>query len=295
MGFLRGRLRPLGGVPILATSSVRGAGVGVTHLVGHWPGVEGQGFAEQGGACFFVIACDLRRGRRGSVSRWHLTSVSAPLTNYLLRRITLNQFSKSFHHPCRKITFLTQLLKTSHRTLRPHVAKRMQKTLLFVGRRVFTKRLCGHGAVLRNPWSSTFIRRVCDCCSNGCVGHATNFEPMRRFVGRASPAGIATAVMRALFLPCALDQESPASSGDPAMSDSVVALCFAIPGGRASPAGLAAAVTLALGVHFALGRNGPAPPRARSVYWKKWAAKHGYEELKEGAWLEPGLAPLRRT
>ena len=27
--------------------------------------------------------------------------------------------------------------------------------------------------------------------------------------------------------------------------------------------------------------------RARSVYWKKWAAKHEYEELKEGAWLEP--------
>ena len=24
--------------------------------------------------------------------------------------------------------------------------------------------------------------------------------------------------------------------------------------------------------------------RARSVYWKKWAAKHEYEELKEGAW-----------
>ena len=25
--------------------------------------------------------------------------------------------------------------------------------------------------------------------------------------------------------------------------------------------------------------------RARSVYWKKWAAKHEYEELKEGTWL----------
>ena len=33
--------------------------------------------------------------------------------------------------------------------------------------------------------------------------------------------------------------------------------------------------------------------RARSVHWKKWAAKHEYEELKEGAWLEPGLALLR--
>ena len=25
--------------------------------------------------------------------------------------------------------------------------------------------------------------------------------------------------------------------------------------------------------------------RARTVYWKKWAAKHEYEELKEGVWL----------
>ena len=33
---------------------------------------------------------------------------------------------------------------------------------------------------------------------------------------------------------------------------------------------------------------------ARSVYWKKLAAKHEYEELKEGAWLEPGLALLRK-
>ena len=34
--------------------------------------------------------------------------------------------------------------------------------------------------------------------------------------------------------------------------------------------------------------------RARSVSWKKWAAKHEYEELKEGAWLEPRLALLRK-
>ena len=34
--------------------------------------------------------------------------------------------------------------------------------------------------------------------------------------------------------------------------------------------------------------------RARSLYWNKWAAKHEYEELKEGAWLEPGLALLRK-
>ena len=34
--------------------------------------------------------------------------------------------------------------------------------------------------------------------------------------------------------------------------------------------------------------------RARLVNWKKWAAKHEYEELKEGTWLEPGLALLRK-
>ena len=33
---------------------------------------------------------------------------------------------------------------------------------------------------------------------------------------------------------------------------------------------------------------------ARSVYWKKWAAKHEYEELNEGAWLEPVLALLQK-
>ena len=30
------------------------------------------------------------------------------------------------------------------------------------------------------------------------------------------------------------------------------------------------------------------------MYWKKWAVKHENEELKEGAWLEPGLALLRK-
>ena len=35
--------------------------------------------------------------------------------------------------------------------------------------------------------------------------------------------------------------------------------------------------------------------RARTVYWKKWAATHECEELKEGAWLEPIKAMLRRT
>ena len=34
--------------------------------------------------------------------------------------------------------------------------------------------------------------------------------------------------------------------------------------------------------------------QARKVYWKKWAAKHEYEELKEGIWLEPALALMRK-
>ena len=34
--------------------------------------------------------------------------------------------------------------------------------------------------------------------------------------------------------------------------------------------------------------------RARTVYWKKWAAKHEHEGLKEGAWLEPALALLQK-
>ena len=32
---------------------------------------------------------------------------------------------------------------------------------------------------------------------------------------------------------------------------------------------------------------------AQSVHWKKWAAKHEYEELEEGVWLEQALALLR--
>ena len=30
------------------------------------------------------------------------------------------------------------------------------------------------------------------------------------------------------------------------------------------------------------------------MYWKKWAAKHEHEELKEEVWLEPALALLRK-
>ena len=34
--------------------------------------------------------------------------------------------------------------------------------------------------------------------------------------------------------------------------------------------------------------------QARTVNLKKWAAKHEYEDLKEGIWLEPALALLRK-
>ena len=30
------------------------------------------------------------------------------------------------------------------------------------------------------------------------------------------------------------------------------------------------------------------------MYWKKWAAKHEHEELKEGAYLEPALGCLAK-
>ena len=34
--------------------------------------------------------------------------------------------------------------------------------------------------------------------------------------------------------------------------------------------------------------------QARTAHWKKLGAKHEYEELKEGTWLEPALALLRK-
>ena len=34
--------------------------------------------------------------------------------------------------------------------------------------------------------------------------------------------------------------------------------------------------------------------QTRTVFWKKWAAKREYEELKEGIWLELALALLRK-
>ena len=34
--------------------------------------------------------------------------------------------------------------------------------------------------------------------------------------------------------------------------------------------------------------------RARSMYWKKWAAKHEQEDLKEGAWVDPAQVLLRK-
>ena len=34
--------------------------------------------------------------------------------------------------------------------------------------------------------------------------------------------------------------------------------------------------------------------QVRSAYWKRWAAKHENKKLKEGIWLEPALALLRK-
>ena len=34
--------------------------------------------------------------------------------------------------------------------------------------------------------------------------------------------------------------------------------------------------------------------QTKKVFRKKWAAKREYEELKEGIWLEPALALLRK-
>ena len=42
------------------------------------------------------------------------------------------------------------------------------------------------------------------------------------------------------------------------------------------------------------GRHKNAHTEGSISNWKKWAAKHEYEELKEGVWLEPGLALLRK-
>ena len=49
-------------------------------------------------------------------------------------------------------------------------------------------------------------------------------------------------------------------------------------------------------MRFACPRDGKQKlvQKARSVYWKNWAAKHDYEELREGAWLEPRVALLRK-
>ena len=35
--------------------------------------------------------------------------------------------------------------------------------------------------------------------------------------------------------------------------------------------------------------------QATTVFWEKWAAKHEYEELKEGILLEPALALLLKS
>ena len=88
------------------------------------------------------------------------------------------------HHLC-VCTSPTQLLEHSHRALRLHVTKRMPKPLLYIGRRAFAEILYEFGfgfcrdAVLRKPWRSSFINRVCDCCNRSCIGRATSFGPRR--------------------------------------------------------------------------------------------------------------------
>ena len=57
----------------------------------------------------------------------------------------------------------------------------------------------------------------------------------------------------------------PPSPKDPAISDSVVALHCAIPGGQTSSASIATAVSTALGVHFALGQASPDPPKDTEI------------------------------
>ena len=99
---------------------------------------------------------------------------------------------------------------------------------------------------------------------------------------RASPADFTAAVAAALFMPFALGPRRPSSTGtlcglrfcrgtllcdsrtaspeDTAISDSVVALCFAIPQGRSSPAGPTTAVPSASVVSLSPGRTDPVSP-----------------------------------
>ena len=64
-------------------------------------------------------------------------------------------------------------------------------------------------------------------------------------------------------MPFALDQESPATSELSASSGSVVAHCFAIPGGRAFPADFTSATAAAL--PFALDQEGPVSPEDTAI------------------------------
>ena len=193
------------------------------------------------------------------------------------------------------------------------------------------------GAVLRKPWRSSFISRICDCCHFSCAGRATRTGPRRSIfngrhcefgfcrdcilcdlgispsptdfasvvatpsaryfahsggrassadratailavlvalpaldqedpaspgdTGRASPADRATAVAAALVQPSALDPDDPALPEDSATTDSVVALCFAIPDGRASTTDFAsAAISSVLVVHVVLDQEDPTSP-----------------------------------
>ena len=84
---------------------------------------------------------------------------------------------------------------------------------------------------------------------------------------RVSPADFTAAASPAL-LPCAQDQEGPASPQLSMSSGSLVALCFVMPGARASPADFTASAAAAM-LPFALDQEGQASSEpcasARSV------------------------------
>ena len=126
--------------------------------------------------------------------------------------------------------------------------------------------------MLRDPGRPNSTHRLCCCCCGGtgrsyCSGPRRSFHlrqktlPLRALSwrcasqppgGRASPTALTTAVMPPLFLPFALGQEGPSSPEETAISESVVAPCFAISRGRASPTDFAPVASTASAVAVAL-------------------------------------------
>ena len=118
--------------------------------------------------------------------------------------------------------------------------------------------------MLRDPGRPNSTHRLCSCCSGG-TGRSYCSRPRRSFHLRqktlplralswrcASPTALTTAVMPPLFLPFALGQEGPSSPEETAISESVVAPCFAISRGRASPTDFAPVASTASAVAVAL-------------------------------------------